>query len=120
MSIALGMQRALRSFRSLMCFDAARVFLLRTKKRHLLTMEIARDRPSRYGEKTVRVTVGRGPSHATRACERVCATVKKTDITGDTPRTTVKKDWHYAASIRTAQNFNSGCFDTGSAAEVVT
>ena len=46
-----------------MCFDAARVFFIKDLKRHLLTLEIARDRPSRYGEKkkTVRVTVGRGP-----------------------------------------------------------
>ena len=50
MSIALGMQRALRSFRSLMCFDAAR-FFIKDLKDHLLTMEIARGRPSRYGEK---------------------------------------------------------------------
>ena len=50
MSIALGMQRALRSFRSLMCFDAAR-FFIKALKHHLLTLELARDRPSRYGEK---------------------------------------------------------------------
>ena len=32
---------------------------------------MARDRPSPYGEKNAATHVGRGPSHATRACERV-------------------------------------------------
>ena len=34
-------------------------------------MDVARDRPSRYGEKTPPPHVGRGPSDAIRACERV-------------------------------------------------
>ena len=43
----------------------------RSRCKHSRTPTIAGDRPPRYGEKTVRVTVGRGPSYATRACERV-------------------------------------------------
>ena len=39
--------------------------------RQILTMEIAGDRPPRYDKKTPPFHVGRGPSHATRAGERV-------------------------------------------------
>ena len=35
------------------------------------SLNVAGDRPPRYGEKNAALHVGRGPSHATRACERV-------------------------------------------------
>ena len=40
------------------------------------------------GKKTLRVTVGLGPSHATRACERVSLAMQRSRGTG--PRATVK------------------------------
>ena len=69
MSIAAGTQKALRSFRSLIVFDMSACFfikdlkdlavgparfsidikVLKDLKRHLLTVDTARDRPSRYG-----------------------------------------------------------------------
>ena len=44
-----------------------------------LDRTIAGDRPPRYGsaEDIARRTVGRGPSHATRACERVSLAMPK-------------------------------------------
>ena len=42
-----------------------------TEGKHIVTMELAGDRPPRYDKKRLPLTVGRGPSHATRACERV-------------------------------------------------
>ena len=42
---------------------------------HIVTMELAGDRPPHY-EKTP-LTVGRGPSHATRACERVSLAIAR-------------------------------------------
>ena len=51
MSIAVEAQNALRSFRSLICFDARRVFFIKDLKRHLLMMVNAGDRPPRYGRR---------------------------------------------------------------------
>ena len=61
------------------------------KKRHPLTVGrgpvprhrpcnpmLAGDRPPRGGEKTACVPVGLGPSHATRACERVSLAIVRT------------------------------------------
>ena len=45
---------------------------------HIGTMELAGDRQPRYGEKTACVPVGLGPSHATRACERVSLAIVRT------------------------------------------
>ena len=44
--------------------------VLKDLKRHLLTLDNAGDRPPRYGKKR-HFIVGRGPSDATRASERV-------------------------------------------------
>ena len=51
-----------------------------------LDRTIARDRPSRYGEKNATPLRRRGPSHATRACERVSPAMQRSRGTG--PRAT--------------------------------